>query len=89
VASCVVASVVDDGVVGVVVVDCVVGSVDDGVVGVDDGVVGGVVAGVVAGEDGGGGEPPSPHPATCPGQLHTPTSLSQAVPAGHWKRYCW
>jgi len=83
VASCVVASVVDI-VVDVVVVDIVV---DGGVVGGDEddcGVVGGVV-----GEGEGGVDPPSPQPATCEGQLHTPTSLSQAVPAGHWKRYCW
>ena len=78
VVSCVVASVVD------VVVDIVV---DGGVGGGDEddcGVVGGVV-----GEGDGGVAPPSPQPATCEGQLHTPTSLSQAVPAGHWKRYCW
>jgi len=79
VASCVVSSVVD------VVVDIVVDVVVDGVVVEDDcGVVGGVV-----GEGEGGVDPPSPQPATCEGQLHTPTSLSQAVPAGHWKRYCW
>jgi len=30
-----------------------------------------------------------PHPSTCAGQLQTPISGSQAVPAGHWKRYCW
>merc|ERR1711892_735305 len=30
-----------------------------------------------------------PHPSTSPGQLQTPISASQAVPAGHWKRYCW
>jgi len=90
VASCVVSSVVDvvvdDGVDVDVDVDVVV-VVDDGVGGGDEddcGVVGGVV-----GEGDGGVAPPSPQPATCEGQLHTPTSLSQAVPAGHWKRYCW
>jgi len=31
----------------------------------------------------------SPQPSTSPGQLQTPISGSQAVPAGHWKRYCW
>merc|ERR1719483_1256384 len=30
-----------------------------------------------------------PHPSTSAGQLQTPISASQAVPAGHWKRYCW
>jgi len=79
VASCVVASVVVD-----VVVDSVV---DGGVVGGDEDDCGGV--GGVVGEGGDGVDPPSPQPATCEGQLHTPTSLSQAVPAGHWKRYCW
>ena len=78
VASCVVASVVDV-VVDVVVVDIVVDGCVDG--GDEDN--GGVV-----GEGDGGVGPPSPQPATCEGQLHTPTSLSQAVPAGHWKRYC-
>jgi len=89
VASCVVSSVVVD-----VVVDIVVGvdGGDEDDCGVVGDVVGGVVVGVVGGvvgEGGGGVDPPSPHPATCEGQLHTPTSLSQAVPAGHWKRYCW
>jgi len=31
----------------------------------------------------------APHPSTSAGQLQTPISASQAVPAGHWKRYCW
>jgi len=89
VASCVVASDVDIVVVDIVVDGGVGGGDEDdcGVVGGDEddcGVVGGVV-----GEGEGGVDPPSPQPATCEGQLHTPTSLSQAVPAGHWKRYCW
>jgi len=78
------------------VASCVVSSVVDVVVGggvdvvVDGGVDGGDEDnGGVVGEGGDGVDPPSPQPATCEGQLHTPTSLSQAVPAGHWKRYCW
>jgi len=31
----------------------------------------------------------APQPSTSAGQLQTPISGSQAVPAGHWKRYCW
>jgi len=86
VASCVVSSVVDvvvDIVVDVDVDVVVAGGVDGG----DEEDCGGV--GGVVGEGDGGVAPSSPQPATCEGQLHTPTSLSQAVPAGHWKRYCW
>jgi len=31
----------------------------------------------------------APQPSTSAGQLQTPIFGSQAVPAGHWKRYCW
>ena len=80
-----VAGLVVDTVVEVVV-DSVVEVVVDTVVEVVVEGVGVVVMGVAVVV---GAVSPPPHPVTSPGQLQTPTSVSQAVPGGHWKRYCW